>query len=49
MLLEVYEEIQVETTKLLHAWNYRLYDAERPSEPRAEIRQAAHNTLAIPA
>ena len=48
MLLEIYDNIQAETTKLLHSWNYSLYDAEKPRESRVEISLATHNTLAIP-
>lgn len=48
MLLEVYDNIAAETTRLLHALNYRLFDAENPGKPRKEISRATHNTLAIP-
>jgi hypothetical protein len=48
MLLEVYEHIRTETTRLLKKWGYRLYDAGHAPEHRTEVDAARHNTLAIP-
>jgi len=48
MLLEVYDHIRTETTRLLKKWGYRLYDAGHAPEHRTEVDAARHNTLAIP-
>lgn len=48
MLLEVYDHIRLETTRLLKKWGYRLYDAGQTPQHRTEIDAARHNTLAVP-
>lgn len=48
MLLEVYANIQNDTSALLKKWGYRLYDSEIPKHLRKELELAAHNTIAIP-
>ena len=48
MLLEVYANIQKDTSALLKKWGYRLYDSEIPKHLRKELELAAHNTIAIP-
>jgi FkbM family methyltransferase len=48
MLLEVYDHIRTETTRLLKKWGYRLYDAGHAPEHRTEVDAARHNTLAVP-
>ena len=48
MLLEVYANIQKDTSGLLKKWGYRLYDSEAPRHLRKELELAAHNTIAIP-
>ena len=48
MLLEVYDNIQKETSALLKKWGYQLYDSETPKHLRKELELTAQNTIAIP-
>ncbi len=48
MLLEVYDHIRLETTRLLKKCGYRLYDAGHAPQQRTEVNETRHNTLAIP-
>lgn len=48
MLLEVYSNIQKDTSALLKKWGYQLYDSEAPKHFRKELELTAHNTIAIP-
>lgn len=48
MLLEVYDHIRLETTRLLKKWGYRLYDAGHAPHHRTEVDATRHNTLAVP-
>lgn len=48
MLLEVYTNIQKDTSALLKKWGYRLFDSEAPKYLRKELDLTAHNTIAIP-
>jgi hypothetical protein len=48
MLLEIYANIQKDTSSLLKEWGYQMYDSEAPKHLRKELELTAHNTIAIP-